>query len=248
MTAGLSTIQPLLSRDQPGSGEFTLSLPGTLAVRDFHNAENLAVSTKAGQDRGSQLGFTAMFGPQDFQHPATANLDYNQVTGASNHNEHRVNFGDRYTQATHMDSRYDDRQGEADYRTQGGLKSSMKYSKPPCLQNTSVMGLSVTGKPLGTTLHQTRIAMPGGGDHDDLRLKLERLAAKFLEKHGAKDAFKDTFIDAEIFDEELNSQNYFKLSLDLLKYAVHSANQPKKRAPEGKRVTSIVMSRLYNTK
>lgn len=113
------------------------------------------------------------------------------------------------------------------------LKSSLKYSRPACLQSSSPQALhqSMMGRThqslLGAGLHNRSMRIHG--DHDDLKLKLDKLTAKFLEKHKEKDSFKDTFFDDEIFAEVLDSRNYFKLSLDLLKYVLHSGNQPKKR-------------------
>lgn len=237
-TLGYSTIEPITQKEYL-SLEGTFPIPGTFTSKDFQYIDTAArsLSHRGNFDQGSQMGFTGLFGPQDFQQPqpGTSNPDYKQVTAASNHNDHRINFRDRYTQAgnMNMDSRYEERNPEADLshregRNQSNLKSSMKYSKPPCLQNTSALGLSMTGK-----AHMSMVApnrtMLGHGDHDDLKLKLERLSQKFLEKNKEKDAFKDTFFDEEIFGEELRAKNYFKLSLDLLKYALHSANQPKKK-------------------
>ena len=134
----------------------------------------------------------------------------------------------------------DERQREGDdtrdnSRLHGGLKSSMKYAKPPCLQNTSAFALSMTGRNNTTGgIIGTNKSVHMHGDHDDLKLKLDKLSATFLEKNKEKDAFKDTFFDEEIFGEELRARNYFKLSLDLLKYALHSANQPKKKKDDKK--------------
>ena len=249
-TLGYSTIEPIAQKEYL-SLEGTFPIPGTFTSKDFQHIDTAARShsQRANFDQGSQMGFTGLFGPQDFQQPqpGTSNLDYKQLTAASNHNEHRVNFRDRYTQAGTMDTRYDDRINEADLshrdgRNQSNLKSSMKYSKPPCLQNTSAMGLSMTGKAHASMVAPNRTAL-GYGDHDDLKLKLERLAQKFLEKNKEKDGFKDTFFDEEIFDEELKARNYFKLSLDLLKYALHSANLPKKKKEEKKAGSSLGVRR-----
>ena len=148
----------------------------------------------------------------------TSNLNNNRETMRSNESTgNRVGFNQ--TQST-------------------PLKSSLKYSKPACLQSVTPHHLqqSMMGK-----THQSMFA--GGlhgksmrihGDHDDLKLKLDKLTAKFLEKHKDKDSFKDTFFDEEIFAEVLDSKNYFKLSLDLMKYVLHSGNLPKKKV-EGKK-------------
>ena len=118
------------------------------------------------------------------------------------------------------------------------LKSSSKYSKPPILQNTSALGLGSSGmrghQSFGGANNRSMRMNP---DHDDLKLKLDKLVANFLTKNGEKDAFKDTFFDQDIFKEIVNSKNYFKLSLDLLKYVLHSGNQPKKKKDDGKKKT-----------
>lgn len=232
-----STIDPVNQKEQWLSMEGSLPFGGTFTNKDSLGSKggNRPAIVTMDQGSGSQLGFTALFGPQDFQLPPRSNPDYKPVTGASVHNEPRVNFRDRYAQASGMDSRIEDRAGDQDIRGQGGLKSSMKYSKPPCLQNTSALGMSMTGRPGASFALQNRTGQTMIlGDHDDLKLKLDHLAQKFLEKHREKDAFKDTFFDEEIFAEEMKTRNYFKLSLDLLKYALHSANQPKKKKEEKK--------------
>lgn len=117
------------------------------------------------------------------------------------------------------------------------LKSSMKYNKPPCLQNTSALGISMTGRPYMSGVGfqgQGVVGSQGLVDHDDLKLKLDKLSAIFLERNREKDAFKDTFFDEESYGEEMRTRNYFKVSLDLLKYALHSANQPKKKKDDKK--------------
>ena len=108
------------------------------------------------------------------------------------------------------------------------LKSSLKYSKPVCLQNMPSMHQSrLQQSMVGTTALNRSVR--GGADPDDLNLKLDKLTAKFLDKNREKDAFKDVYFDEEIFKEILASKNYFKLSLELLKYTLHSANLPKKK-------------------
>ena len=143
-----------------------------------------------------------------------------------------------------MDTRHDDRHADADLshrdgRNQSGLKSSLKYSKPPCLQNTSALGLSMTGKNQMSMVAPNNRTMLLGGDHDDLKLKLDRLCHKFLEKNKDKDAFKDTFFDEEIFAEELRAKNYFKLSLDLMKYVLHTGNVAKPKVVKKKEGSSL---------
>ena len=117
------------------------------------------------------------------------------------------------------------------------LKSSLKYSKPPCLanlggglNNTTLNRSGAQGLNRSVHVHQ---------DHDDLRNKLEHLMKKFVEKHKDKDSFKDTFFDEEILQEITDSRNYFKLALDLLKYTLHSNNLPKKKKDDGKKKTGM---------
>ena len=240
-TLAYSTIDPIAQKEYLSSIEGAFPLGGTFLSRDnLAFASSLPRSHQANLEQGSQLGYTGLFGPQDFLHPGAPNQEYKPLTSTGNHKEHRVNFRDRYTQGgTYMDTRHDDRHADADLshrdgRNQSGLKSSLKYSKPPCLQNTSALGLSMTGKNQMSMVAPNNRTMLLGGDHDDLKLKLDRLCHKFLEKNKDKDAFKDTFFDEEIFAEELRAKNYFKLSLDLLKFALHSANQPKKKKEEKK--------------
>lgn len=121
--------------------------------------------------------------------------------------------------------------------TRSILKSSMKYSKPPCLQNTSMLLNNSMLK--NTNLSHNR-SVHVSGDHDDLKLKLDKLCEKFLEANKEKNAFKDTFFDEDIYQEILASKNYFKLSLDLMKYVLHSGNQKKKLVPK-KNTTSLGM-------
>jgi hypothetical protein len=168
-------------------------------------------------------------------------------------NPSRVNFQDRTALRNQMDPRTS---SEEYYRvginndqsrnssankdglrqTTNILKSSSKYSKPPILQNTSAFGLGSSGmrgqQSFGGANNRSMRANP---DHDDLKLKLDKLVANFVTKNGEKDAFKDTFFDQEIFQEIVDSKNYFKLSLDLLKYVLHSGNQPKKKKDDGKK-------------
>src|SRR3990167_189779 len=131
----------------------------------------------------------------------------------------------------------------------GNLKSSMKYSKPLILQNASI----VAG-----TANQSRMYQSGlngtmnannkttiGGDHDDLKLKLDKLMAKFAEESKDKNAFKDTFFDTEILAEIVASKNYFKLSLDLMKYVLHSGNVPKPKVEKKKTDTLGGLYSLY---
>jgi hypothetical protein len=191
-----------------------------------------------GQSANDNFGYSALFGPNDFlPQSGKDNMPINHKT------ESRVNFRDRYEPGGTMSTgKYgiEERHREGDdtrenSRLHGNLKSSMKYSKPPCLQNTSAFAISMTGRHNTTAgLHGTNRSVAIHGDHDDLKLKLDKLSAIFLEKNKEKDAFKDTFFDAEIYDEEMKARNYFKLSLDLLKYALHSANLPKKKKEEKK--------------
>jgi hypothetical protein len=167
----------------------------------------------------------------------------------------RVNFQDRTALRNQMDPRasseehyrvaFNNEQSRNSSANKDGLrqttailKSSSKYSKPPILQNTSALGLGSSGM----RAHQSfgganNRSMRMNPDHDDLKLKLDKLVANFLAKNGEKDSFKDTFFDQEIFQEIVDSKNYFKLSLDLLKYVLHSGNQPKKKKDDGKKKT-----------
>lgn len=168
-------------------------------------------------------------------------------------NSNRLNFQERNTQPYDMNNRTSseeqyrvgpggspdmDRPSSANrdgFRQTGSvLKSSSKYSKPPILQ-TAALGNSTykAHQSIGGIGMNSR-SMRYNPDHDDLRLKLEKLVGKFVEKNGEKDSFRDTFFDQEIFKEIVDSKNYFKLSLDLLKYVLHSGNQAKKKAPAKK--------------
>ena len=118
------------------------------------------------------------------------------------------------------------------------VKSSMKYSKPAILQGGSPAGANLGGsfvRANQSTGHALNRSVRIHHDHDDLQLKLEKLTEKFLAAHKEKDAFKDTFYDEEIFREIKDGKNYFKLSLDLMKYVLHSGNQPKRKKEETKK-------------
>ena len=122
------------------------------------------------------------------------------------------------------------------------LKSSMKYSKPLILQNASVVAGTANQSRmyqsgLNGTLNKTAAAI--GGDHDDLKLKLDKLLAKFTEENKDKNAFKDTFFDQDILGEIVASKNYFKLSLDLMKYVLHTGNVAKPKVVKKKEGSSL---------
>lgn len=231
---GYSTIEPMATH-QYSSGDGILprsyEVGPSLQQRSLIHME---VGPEIGGNSGGEhFGYSALFGPNDFQPQIHGS---NHITNRQN--ESRVNFRDRYEPGSTMSTTkhgIEERHREGDdtrenSRLHGNLKSSMKYSKPPCLQNTSTFGLSITGRHNTTAgAHGTNHTVHMHGDHDDLRLKLDKVAAIFLEKNKEKDAFRDTFFDTEVYDEELRARNYFKLSLDLLKYSLHSANQPKKK-------------------
>ena len=244
VTLGYSSIDPIMQRDYASSLGGTIPIAGTFSTKDYQYMERAGRNhVPQDQEIGSPFNYTGLFGPADFnQSISPVNI---QNSSASPQIDSKVNFRDRYTQgATHMDTRGDERYQDAELshregRNQGGLKSSMKYSKPPCLQNTSALGMSMTGKQHMSLAAINNRTVHVHGDHDDLRLKLEKLSQKFLDKHKEKDAFRDTFFDEEIYGEELKARNYFKVSLDLLKYALHSANQPKKKAVDAKKAGGL---------
>ena len=207
--------------------------------------------------RGSSdaMGATAPgLDTQDFYFSSQEANQHPKIAPESGHwtNKKGVNFQDRTALRNQMDPRTSSEELEEqkinmNYSLRGSspnkdvsnyyiLKSSSKYSKPPILQNTSAFGLGSSGmrghQSLGGANNRSMRANP---DHDDLKLKLDKLVANFVTKNGEKDAFKDTFFDQEIFQEIVDSKNYFKLSLDLLKYVLHSGNQPKKKKDDGKK-------------
>ena len=235
---GYSTIEPMAYHHSTGDAVLHGSIGAGHMYRqndEIHMEIGPEIRGNSGRD---QFGYSALFGPNDFQ---PQQIRENQISNRQNNS--RVNFRDRYEPGGPMSTvrhGIDERQREGDdtrdnSRQHGGLKSSMKYAKPPCLQNTSAFALSMTGRNNTTGgIIGTNKSVHMHGDHDDLKLKLDKLSTTFLEKNKGKDAFKDTFFDEEIFGEELRARNYFKLSLDLLKYALHSANQPKKKKDDKK--------------
>ncbi len=128
-----------------------------------------------------------------------------------------------------------------DYHQHQPLKSSLKYSKPACLQSSAHgnLGTSVLGRTHQSMTMNNRSMRNFNSEQEDLHLRLDKLTKKFIEKHKDKDSFKDTYFDEEIFQEVLDSKNYFKFSLDMLKYILHTANQPKKKVETKKPATGF---------
>lgn len=136
----------------------------------------------------------------------------------------------------------------------GRLKNSMKYSKPACLQNQQprILGGSFLGRTNQSLLNATSNTVGGLPieDHNDNKLKLKALSKKFLDVNKEKNPFKDTFLDEEIFNEILASKNYFKLSLELLKYTLHSGNNRTKVSKKNPRSASagLALSNMFSSR
>ena len=68
---------------------------------------------------------------------------------------------------------------------------------------------------------------------DDIH-KYHKLIDAFQAKFKGNSAFNDTFIDEEVYRKTLESEDYLRISVDLLKYIMHSTNIKKKVEPEKK--------------
>ena len=62
---------------------------------------------------------------------------------------------------------------------------------------------------------------------DDIN-KYNKLESAFKGKFKENNAFIDTFTDEKIYDKTPNSEDYLRISVDLLKYIMHTSNRPKK--------------------
>src|SRR3990167_288213 len=62
---------------------------------------------------------------------------------------------------------------------------------------------------------------------DDIH-KYNKLVDAFQAKFKENSAFKDTFVDEEVYRKTLQSEDYLRISVDLLKYIMHSTNTKKK--------------------
>ena len=106
------------------------------------------------------------------------------------------------------------------------MRRSAKYSNPLAAGSEAAHHNQTIG---GTAIMAT--SSMAESKEEMLMILLE----KFKGKHGEKDAFKDTFYDIESLNEIVNSKNYFKLSLHLLKHVLHTSNTRVKAAPVKKR-------------
>ena len=62
---------------------------------------------------------------------------------------------------------------------------------------------------------------------DDIN-KYHKLVKAFEDKFKENNAFTDTFIDPEVFRKTMNSEDYLRVSVDLLKYIMHTSFNAKK--------------------
>lgn len=63
---------------------------------------------------------------------------------------------------------------------------------------------------------------------DDIH-KFRKLVEAFRLKFGENNAFQDTFIDSQIYEKTMNSEDYLRISVDLMKYILHSSFNLKKK-------------------
>ena len=63
---------------------------------------------------------------------------------------------------------------------------------------------------------------------DDIN-KYNKLVAAFREKYRENNGFNDTFIDEEVYMKTMQSEDYLRISVDLLKYIMHTSFNVKKK-------------------